>query len=199
MDRLLARVKSAKPDVLAAATYFDDAVALTGQMKMLDVNPGMFGVTTGGDSEKFYKVLGKSAEFVYSATQWEPNLVSLRAGGLVPVARRFPGAREFVEAYRKEYPGADLSYHSASGYASCGLLIEAIRQVGSLDGERVRDAISKFDTNTVFGRFKVDSTGYQVGQQMLAIQWQDGKKVIVWPEELAPGKPLFPTPPWSQR
>jgi hypothetical protein len=30
-------------------------------------------------------------------------------------------------------------------------------------------------------------------------QWQDGKKVIVWPEELAPGKPRFPTPPWSQR
>jgi hypothetical protein len=23
--------------------------------------------------------------------------------------------------------------------------------------------------------------------------------VIVWPEELAPGKPRFPTPPWSQR
>jgi hypothetical protein len=22
---------------------------------------------------------------------------------------------------------------------------------------------------------------------------------IVWPEELAPGKPRFPTPPWSQR
>ena len=27
----------------------------------------------------------------------------------------------------------------------------------------------------------------------------EGKKVIVWPEELAPGKPRFPTPPWSQR
>ena len=26
-----------------------------------------------------------------------------------------------------------------------------------------------------------------------------GKKVIVWPEELAPGKPRFPTPPWSRR
>ena len=34
---------------------------------------------------------------------------------------------------------------------------------------------------------------------MLLFQWQDGKKVIVWPEELAPDKPRFPTPPWSQR
>ena len=28
---------------------------------------------------------------------------------------------------------------------------------------------------------------------------QGGKKVIVWLEELAPNKPRFPTPPWSQR
>jgi len=28
---------------------------------------------------------------------------------------------------------------------------------------------------------------------------QDSKKVIVWPDELAPGKPRFPTPPWRER
>jgi len=196
---LLTRVRSANPDVVAAATYFVDSVAITQQMKALDVNPKMFGVTVGGDSPKFYQTLGKDAEFVYSATQWEPDLVSARAGGLIPVARQFPGAREFVEAYTKEYPGADLSYHSANGYASCELLIEAIRQAGSLDGERIRNVILKLDANTVFGRFKVDSTGYQVAQQMLAIQWQDGTKVMVWPEGLAADRPRYPTPPWSQR
>ena len=35
--------------------------------------------------------------------------------------------------------------------------------------------------------------------EVLLVQWQDGKKLIVWPEELAPNKPRFPTPPWSQR
>ena len=34
---------------------------------------------------------------------------------------------------------------------------------------------------------------------MVVFQWQDGKKVIVWPEELAYNQPRFPTPPWSQR
>jgi hypothetical protein len=37
------------------------------------------------------------------------------------------------------------------------------------------------------------------GHKMLTFQWQEGKKVIVWLEELAPGKPRFPTPPWSHR
>src|SRR5216110_3628559 len=44
---LLTKVKAANPDVLAAATYFDDAVALTRQMKELNVNPKMYGVTVG--------------------------------------------------------------------------------------------------------------------------------------------------------
>jgi len=34
---------------------------------------------------------------------------------------------------------------------------------------------------------------------MLIFQWQDAKKVIVWPEELAGGTPRVPMPPWSQR
>jgi len=196
---ILARVRTANPDVLAAATYFDDAVAITRQLKELNVNPKMFAVTVGGDLLKFYQVLGRNAEYVYGAAQWEPELVMLRAGGLIPIARRYPGAREFVEAYRKEFPGADFSYHSAGGYSGCQILVEAIKRAGSLDGERIRDAILKMDLNTVYGGFKVDAHGFQIAHKMVTFQWQDGKKVILWPEELAPGKPRFPTPSWSQR
>ena len=55
------------------------------------------------------------------------------------------------------------------------------------------------DHNTVFGAFRVDRDGVQIGHKMLLVQWQDGKRVIVWPEELAYNQPRFPTPPWSQR
>jgi len=197
---ILAKVRAANPDVLAAATYFDDAVAITRQLKESNVNPRMFGVTVGGDLPKFYEVLGRSAEFVYGAAAWEPELVALlRGGGLVPVARRYPGVREFVESYKKEFPGAGLSYHAAAGYGGCQVFVEAVRRAGSLEGTKVRDAILKMDFNTVYGAFKVAPDGLQVAHQMLMFQWQDGNKVIVWPDELAPGKPRFPTPPWSQR
>ena len=56
--------------------------------------------------------------------------MTLRAGGLIPIARQYPGAREFVESYRDEFPGAELSYHSASGYGGCQVLVEAIRRAG---------------------------------------------------------------------
>jgi branched-chain amino acid transport system substrate-binding protein len=199
VSAILTKVRAANPDVLGGFTRFDDAVAIIRQLKALNVNPRMYGLTVGVDTLKFYEALGRDAEFVYGATPWVPELVELRAGGLIPIARQYPGAREFVESYRREFPGADSSYHSAAGYGGCEILVEAIRRAGSLDKERLREAILKMDRNTVFGGFRVDRDGLQIGHKMLMFQWQDGKKVIVWPEELAPGKPRFPTPPWSQR
>jgi ABC-type branched-subunit amino acid transport system substrate-binding protein len=251
---ILTRVRGANLDVLAAGTVFEDALPITRQLGEMNVNPKMFGVTVGVDHPRFFKILGRGAEFVYGASQWEAELVTLRAGGLIPIARQYPGAREFVESHRKEFPGAELSYHSAAGYGGCQVLIEAIRRAGSLDGEKVRAAILKLDLNTVFGAsykkefpgadlcifaaggyggcqtlveairrtgslnsgklrdatlkmnhntvfgaFRVDQDGLQIGRKYVVFQWQDGKRVIVWPEELAPGTPRFPTPPWSQR
>ena len=183
---ILTKIRTANPDVLGAATYFDDAVAITRQMKELNVNPKMYGVTVGGDLPKFYQLLGKNGEFVYGATQWEPELP-------------YPGAKEFTESYKKDFPGADLSYHSAGGYAGCQILVEGIKRARSLDGEKIRAEIAKMDLTTVYGGFKVDDGGFQVSHKMVMFQWQEGKKVVVWPDDLAMGKIRFPTPPWSQR
>jgi len=196
---ILPKVRATNPDALGAATFFEDAVAITRQMKELNLNPRMYAATVGAGQPEFYKRLERLAEFVYGPSQWEPEFVTIRAGGLIPIAREYPGAREFVEAHHREYPGVDLSYQTAAGYAGCQVLTEAVKRAGSLDREKIRDAILKLDFNTVFGAFKVDPDGLQIAHKMVTVQWQDGKRVIVWPEELAPGKPRFPTPPWSQR
>ena len=196
---LLRKVAAAKPDVVAAATYFDYAVAITRGLKVLDINPKVYGVTVGGDLPKFHEVLRQEAEFVYGASQWLPELVTLRAGGLIPIARQYPGAAEFVEAHNKEFPGADISYQTVAGYSACQIFVEAVKRAGSLDAKRVRNEILKLETNTAYGAFKVDEGGFQTAHKMVTFQWQDGKKVIVWPEELAADSPRFPTPPWNQQ
>ncbi len=91
------------------------------------------------------------------------------------------------------------AFLAALAWTVASVAIEAIKRAGSLDREKIRDAILNLDLNTVLGGFKVDQDGFQVTHKMVVFQWQDGKKVIVWPEELAPGKPRFPTPPWNQR
>jgi branched-chain amino acid transport system substrate-binding protein len=115
---ILSQVRAATPDAFAAATYFDDAVAITRQMKQLDVNIRMYALTVGVALSAFHEMLGRTAEFIYGPSQWEPELVTIRAGGLIPIAREYPGAREFVETHMREYPGADLSFHTAAGFGA---------------------------------------------------------------------------------
>jgi branched-chain amino acid transport system substrate-binding protein len=182
---LLTKVKAANPDVIAAGTYFDDAVALTRQMKELNVNPKMYGVTVGGDLPEFYDVLKQNAEYIYGATQWEHTLP-------------YPGNQEFFDAYKKEF-NHEPSYHSAAGYAGCLIYAEAVKRAGSLDADKVREQLLKLEMKTMFGEYKVDADGYQTAHKMVTFQWQGEKKVTVWPDDLAQAKPRFPTPPWNQR
>jgi branched-chain amino acid transport system substrate-binding protein len=182
---LLTKVKAANPDVIAAATYFDDAVALTRQMKELNVSPKMYGVTVGGDLPEFYDTLKQNAEYIYGATQWEHTLP-------------YPGNQEFFDAYKKEF-NHEPSYHSAAGYAGCVIYAEAVRRASSLDADKVREQLLKLETKTLFGEYKVDQDGFQVAHKMVTFQWQGEKKVTVWPDDLAQAKPRFPTPAWNLR
>jgi branched-chain amino acid transport system substrate-binding protein len=182
---LLTKIKATNPDVIAAATYFDDAVALTRQMKDLNVNPKMYGVTVGGDLPEFYDILKGSAEYIYGATQWEPVL-------------NYPGNKEWFESYKAEFKH-EPSYHSAAGYAGCLIYAEGVKRAGSLDADKVREQLIKLETRTMFGDYKVDGDGFQTAHKMVTFQWQKEKKVVVWPDDLAQGKIVFPTPPWTQR
>jgi branched-chain amino acid transport system substrate-binding protein len=139
----------------------------------------------GGDLPEFYDLLKQNAEYIYGATQWEEALP-------------YPGNKEFVEAYKKEF-NREPVYHSAAGYAGCVVYLEALKRAGTLDADKVRDTLLKLEMKTAFGEFKVDADGFQVAHKMVTTQWQEGKKAIVWPDELSTAKARFPMPPWTQR
>jgi branched-chain amino acid transport system substrate-binding protein len=182
---LLVKIKSLNPDVIAAGTYFDDAVAITRQMKELNVNPKMFGLTVGGDIPEFYDLLKQNAEYVYGSTQWDDALP-------------YPGQKEFVGAFTKKFKH-EPSYHAAAGYAGCLTYAEAVKRAGTLDADKVRDQLLKMEIRTAFGDYKVDPDGFQIAHKMVMLQWQDGKRVVVWPDDLASGKVRYPTPEWNRR
>ncbi|HWP76321.1 MAG TPA: amino acid ABC transporter substrate-binding protein [Methylomirabilota bacterium] len=182
---LLVKIKAANPDVIAAGTYFDDAVAITRQMKELNVNPKMFGLTVGGDLPEFYDLLKQNAEYVYGSTQWDESLP-------------YPGQKEFLAAYTKKFKH-EPSYHAAAGYAGCLIYGEAVKRAGTLDADRVREQLLKMEIKTAFGDYKVEPDGFQVAHKMVMLQWQDGKRVVVWPDDLASGKLRYPTPEWGKR
>jgi branched-chain amino acid transport system substrate-binding protein len=181
---ILAKIKAANADVLGmAASSLGDFIVVARQMKEQDINVKMFG--NSGAVVEFQQALGNAAEFAYGLSAWEPSLPN-------------PGIKEFVEDYQKEF-NRPPSFHAAGAYGSCQIFMEAARRAGSLDSEKLRDELLKLKTKTIFSDYAVDERGYQTANKGLFIQWQDGAKVVVWPDELATAKPRFPTPPWSQR
>jgi branched-chain amino acid transport system substrate-binding protein len=182
---ILNKVKEAKPDLLVANYVPAEVIAITRQMKELDINVKMLSATPGAGFLDYQKALASMAEFVYAGSYWDPGLP-------------YPGNREFVAAYQKEFNHAP-SFLAPASYAGCQLFVNAVRRVGSLDSDKLREELLKLKTKTVFGDFAVDERGFQVGHRAITIQWQDGKQVAVWPDEVAAGKLKFPAPPWNQR
>ena len=183
---ILNKVKATAPDVfMAASVRLDDLVAITRRMKELDFNIKMFSSVPYGLLPDYYKQLGKDAEYVYSGSFWETTLP-------------YPGNNEFVAAYEKEF-NRPPAVQSAASYAGCRLLVEAVRRTGSLDSDRIREALLNLKTKTVLGDFAVDARGFQTAHKAITIQWQDGRQVVVWPDDVADAKPRSPTPAWSER
>jgi branched-chain amino acid transport system substrate-binding protein len=169
------KVASARPDVLiAASARFPDLVAITRKIKDMDLRVKMLSSVPYGLLPEYYQQLGQQAELVYSGSFWETSLP-------------YPGNQAFVAEYQKDFKRAP-AVQSAGAYAACRLLVDAARQSGSLDAEALRSALLNLRTKTVLGDFAIDERGYQVGHKAVTIQWQDGKQVVVWPDELASGQ-----------
>jgi branched-chain amino acid transport system substrate-binding protein len=181
---ILAKVKAGNVEVFGiAASSLGDFIVLVRQMKEQDVNVKMFG--TSGAVAEFQQALGPLAEFTFGLSAWEPSLPN-------------PGIKEFVEAYEKEVQRAP-SFHAAGAYGSCQIFMEAAKRAGSLDDEKLRGELLKLKMKTIFSDYAVDERGYQTANKGLFVQWQDGKKVVVWPDELASAKSRLPVPGWAQR
>ncbi len=181
---LVERLDEDDVQVLAmAASPLDDFIEMTRQMKSSDVSVTMFG--TSGAVEEYREALGGDADYTYGLSAWEPSLPN-------------PGIEEFTQAYQETFERAP-SFHAAGGYGSCQLFVEAAEKAGSLDADAMREALLELETTTVFGPFKVDERGYQTANQGVFIQWQDGDREVVWPEESATGEARFPTPAWKDR
>lgn len=181
---LILKSKQLKPDIFVACTYLPEAVLLTRQSKELDFAPKLIAFAVGVALPDYAQGLGRDAEAIYGSSQWEPGV-------------RYPGAKEFTEKFRKTFK-MEPSYHAAQGYVG-GLLTErAVKATSSLDREKLRDYLAKLETTTLYGPYKVNDKGLQVGKPAFLIQIQDGKRVLVWPDDAAEAKYIYPFPGWKR-
>ncbi len=182
---LLRKVESSGAEAVFSNGYYFDAVAQTRQLRELQIDVKLFAATLGPAAPQFVEALGPTAEFVVGFSAWEPR----------PVLGH-PGMKEFIEHYERRF-GEKPNYRAALGYAEMQIYEAAVTQAGSFDPEKLRDAFASIEVDTVYGPWRVDEHGF-MSIDGLAIQIQNGKRVIVWPAHLAEAA-FLPMPKWDER
>ncbi|GAB2899576.1 amino acid ABC transporter substrate-binding protein [Paralcaligenes sp. KSB-10] len=146
----------------------------------------------------FVKQLGAAtAQGIMAPTQWVPteNLKD----------KYFGTAKDYFNAYVKKY-GSNPSYLPA-GASAAGLSLQlAIEKAGSIDTEKVRQALIGLKANTFYGPISYTApgdpsglTGANIHRKMLTIQLDEkGNQIVVAPLDIAEA-PIQPLKPWNAR
>lgn len=170
------KAKESGAKVLIVCGHLEESIKVKMFMENIKWYPIYF-ATVGPATDKYYQKLRNKSELTFSSSQWEPSV-------------SYKKSIEFYDTFMDRYKIAP-SYHAATAYAAGQILEAAIRKAKSLDREKIRNILSFMDTMTIVGRYKVDKSGLQIKHQNFIIQWQKGKREIVWPDTIKTANPLF--------
>jgi len=179
LSSLALRVKAAKPQALIVCGHFDESVDMMKSLKKIKWRPKNYFATVGPATPEFYQTLKSDAERVFSSSQWEPE-----------VMYGPDDHKTFLEPFMKKYH-IEPTYHAADAFAACQILETAILKAHSLDRQKIRDVLATMDAMSIIGRYGVDENGMQIKHFPINIQWQNGEKKVVWPEEIANAAPII--------
>ena len=171
-------VSSASVDVLVVAGRFQNDLKLAETLAEMTPSLGSVAVVAAG-VDAFRERLGVQAENFIGPSQWEPEAV-LRRDQDVDFGPT-------VDEVRDSLRGAGhpvIDYPMAQAYAVGVVMQRCIAACGSVDDAELRRVAAELDFTTFYGRFRIDAeTGRPTGKPVLLVQWQHGRKEIVWPPE----------------
>ncbi len=166
-----------KPDALINSSYPPASYHLISLLKKSNFRPTVLAMPIVPAHPSFLDKVGPFGNLILGPSQWEPT-----------ERIHFPGTRKFIQDFTR-FTGHLPSFHATSAYAACSIYEKAINHTRGFDNKALRGFVAALDTVTVLGRFKVDASGQQIGHNSFIIQWQKGKKEIVWPRKMFTAKP----------
>jgi len=116
-----------------------------------------------------------------------------------------PWTMKFYNAYAKKWGVEPEGLGSSSSYMAVYVLKDAIERAGTMDPDKLVTAMEQTDIMGVYGRLRFDPKNHQVipaddpknGAVGSILQWQDGKRVVVYPKSIAKGE--IELPPWMNK
>lgn len=179
------------PDMILGSGHENEAVTTMKECKQLNINARLYAFTVGPATPDFITALGTDANYVMGSSQWTAQE---KYNGVDD----FKTPANYEQMYVKEY-GHEPSYQSAESTAAGIAFKFAIQNAGSIDPQKVRDALANLNIMTFYGNIRFDSTGANTYKPMATIQIQDGKLVTVYPSDIANAQIMYPTPSFAGR
>lgn len=184
---LILKVKSANPDIIVLTSYLTDGILLAKQFKELGVKAKVISGTGAGHSmQDIYEKSGGAVEGYFTSGPWHGNIND-------------PKWKEWRKKWESKF-GYIPGEHEIEGYVAIYVLAEALKMVKAKDIDKqrqeLRDALSKIDMKTIFGKIKFENfdgyTNQNKAHSLTSLsQWQGGKLLQVWPKEIAEAQPKF--------
>ena len=182
MAATLTKVKAVKPDLLLVSGHEKGATLLVRQTAEMKVDVPMV-ASTHCDSARIAENLAQAADGVLCGSQWDRHLTYQD--------KWFGSAEQYAQRFEKKF-NYPTPYQAAESTAVVLVFADAFARAGSLDPEKVRDALASTDLMTMFAPIKFDSTGKNIAKQMVLYQVLNGTYKVVSPRKWAETKPVWP-------
>jgi branched-chain amino acid transport system substrate-binding protein len=189
----LLKAKKTKSEIINIWMDMPESAILLKQWYDMRIPALPFGSTlAAAEQPGFWKATDGKGEF---------TLCNVVNAGNAP-SEATPWTMKFYNAYTKRWKVEPEGLGTSSSYMAVYVLKDAIERAGSLDADKVVTALEKTDMMGVYGRLRFDPKSHQVipstdpkeGAVGSILQWQDGKRVVVYPKSIAAGEILLP--PW---
>ncbi len=186
------KLRAGRPDVVFMSASVADATMTVRQMKEMRYWPELAVVAIGGGPSHptFIENVGELGEGLFAVNDWFPSI-------------RRPQSKELNDRFRKKH-GGDMTGNANTTYAAVWIAKDGLERAGTVDGERLRQAIADTDIRTgvpmfMYDRVKFDETGKNAYAYNVVAQLQKGSFRVVHPVRVAVATAQWPVPNWDAR
>jgi len=192
----LLKAKKAESQILNIWMDMPESSILLKQWYELQIPALPFGSTlAAAEQPGFWKATEGKGEY---------TLCNVVNAGNAP-SNATPWTMKFYDAYTKMWGVEPEGLGGSSSYMAVYVLKDAIERANSLDSGKVVTALEQTDLMGVYGRIRFDPKSHQVipaadpkeGAVGTVLQWQAGKRIVVYPKSIATGE--IKLPPWMKK
>jgi branched-chain amino acid transport system substrate-binding protein len=176
----LSQMKALAPQWIFVTGYINDLLLVRKQMVDQQMKAPVVSMIAGPAYQEFIDAAGASAENITSAAWWHP---AVRYEG----KDIFKSTINYVKLFREKYKSTP-DYAQASASAAGVLFQLAIEKAGTLEPQKVRDALASLDVVTFYGPVKFGPTGQITSLEPPVFQIQGAKPVVLSPQQIKQGE-----------